>query len=511
MQTPSGELYNSQFEDNSFSALFQVKPFKNHEIKFNYQQFNAYNVGIPGAFPIFPNSAIVTYPEELRRLLSVEYKIHNLSESLIKLSAKYFHQFISRDVENIPGIVQFVPASNGQPPKRVSVLKINPGADHNVNGFQSQADFSFINHYVITGIDFWTRNYNGLRSKDQKIQILNPIDSSVVQTIFKSIFEKPLPDADFSNAGIFVQDEIELHEKFNVTLGGRYDFIWLKNAETINPLYEINDGVFNSIPADQKVIWNAESAENKSYVFNIGIVYSLSDESNITFNAARSFRSPSLEERYQYIDLGSLIRVGNPGLKPEQGYFFDLGFRTFPEYMNLTASFFLNSLNNLVSEEPGTYDGRNALIKTNIGEVLLYGFDYSIKYQLLNQLSIYHNLSYVRGINQKDDSNLPQIPPLNGIIGFEYRPFDWLNTNFTAIVFDAQNNVTEGEKVTPGYATFNLNIDFSNIRIENIIFGVSTGIENILDKEYRNHLSTNRGLVISEPGRNFYIKTNIAL
>ena len=511
MQTPSGELYNSQFEDNSFSALFQVKPFKNQEIKFNYQQFSAYDVGIPGASLLFPDNAIVSYPKEKRRLLSAEYKLNNLSKSLVKLSAKYFHQFISRDVENIPGIVQFVPASDGQPSKRVSVLKINPSADHNVNGFQSQADFSFINHYIITGIDFWTRNYNGLRSKDQKIQILNSIDSSVVKTIYKTIYEKPLPDADFSSAGIYVQDEIKLHDKFNVTLGGRYDFIWLNNAETINPLYEINDGVVNSTPADQKVIWNSESAENKSYVFNIGIVYSLCDESNITFNAARSFRSPSLEERYQYIDLGSLIRVGNPDLKPEQGYFFDLGFRTFPEFMNLTASFFLNSLNNLVSEEPGIYDGRNALIKTNIGKALLYGFDYSLKYKLLNQVIIYHNLSYVRGINQKDDSNLPQIPPLNGIIGLEYRPFDWLNTNFSAIVFDAQNDVAEGENVTPGYTTFNLNIDFSNIRIGNIILGVSTGIENILDKEYRNHLSTNRGLVISEPGRNFYIRTNIAL
>ena len=511
MQTPSGELYNSQFEDNSFSALFQVKPFKNQEIKFNYQQFNAYDVGIPGASLLFPDNAIVSYPKEKRRLLSAEYKLNNLSKSLVKLSAKYFHQFISRDVENIPGIVQFVPASDGQPPKRVSVLKINPGADHNINGFQSQADFSFINHYIITGIDFWTRNYNGLRSKDQKIQILNSTDSSVVKTIYKTTYEKPLPDADFSSAGIYVQDEIELHDKFNLTLGGRYDFIWLNNAETINPLYEINDGVVNSTPADQKVIWNSESAENKSYVFNIGIVYSLSDESNITFNAARSFRSPSLEERYQYIDLGSLIRIGNPGLKPEQGYFFDLGFRMFPEFMNLTASFFLNSLNNLVSEEPGIYDGRNALIKTNIGKALLYGFDYSIKYQLSNQVIIYHNLSYVRGINQKDDSNLPQIPPLNGIIGLEYRPFDWLNTNFSAIVFDAQNNVAAGENITPGYTTFNLNIDFPNIRIGNIILGVSTGIENILDKEYRNHLSTNRGLVISEPGRNFYIRTNIAL
>lgn len=371
-RTPAGELKNSQFEDNSFSALFQLKPLENHEIKLNYQQFSAYDVGIPGGAPLFPNNATVTYPEELRRLLSAEYKINNLSSSLIKLSAKYFYQFISRDVENIPGIVQFIPAGNGQPARRVSVLKINPGADHNTDGFQLQSDYKFNSHYLIAGFDFWTRNYNGLRTRDQKIEFLNPIDSSVVRTLFKTIYEKPLPNADYSSAGIYLQDEMNIFSNLNITLGGRYDYIWLSNTETYNPLYEVNDGVVNENSAGQKIIWETESAVNKSYVFNIGLLYSLSDNSNISFNAARSFRSPSLEERYQYIDLGTVVRVGDPNLKPEQGYFFDLGFRLFPENINLTTSIFLNSLKDLVAEVPGTYDGGNALIKTNIGEALLH-------------------------------------------------------------------------------------------------------------------------------------------
>jgi len=509
-QTPAGELSNSQFEDNSFSALFQLKPLENHEIKFNFQQFSAYDVGIPGGAPLFPNNAKVTYPEELRRLLSAEYKINNLSRSLIKLSAKYFHQFISRDVENIPGIVQFVPAGNGQPPRRVSVLKINPGADHNTDGFQTQADFKLTNHYLIAGLDIWTRNYNGLRTRDQKIEILNPSDSSVVRTLYKTIYEKPLPDADYSSAGIYLQDEMNLLDNLNLTLGGRYDYIWLSNAETYNPLYEVNDGVVNNNPTGQKVIWEAQSAENKSYVFNIGLLYSLSDQSNISFNAARSFRSPSLEERYQYIDLGSVIRVGDPNLKPEQGYFFDLGFRLFPDNLNFTTSFFLNSLKDLVAEVPGTYEGRNALIKTNIGEALLYGFEYSINFRLMNQISIYNTLSYVRGLNQKDDQDLPQISPLNGIIGIEYFPYEWMSADFSSIIFAEQNKVAPGEKTTPGYVTFNFKLNFINLTLGNIKMGFSTGIENILDQEYRNHLSTNRGSITTEPGRNIFMRANLA-
>ncbi len=505
-KTPTGELYNSQFEDNSLNALFQVKPFENQEIKFNYQRFKATDVGIPGAAPLFTNNAKVTYPEELRRLISVEYKINNLSNSLVKLSAKYFHQFISRDVENIPGTI---PVTNGQPPKRVSVLKISPSADHNFDGFQTQADFSFTRHYFIAGFDFWKRNYSGIRTKEQKIEILNPLDSSVVSTNYKTIFEKPLPDANFNSAGIYVHDEIKLVDYLNLTLGSRYDFIWLNNSETKNPLYEVNNGIINNNPDGQKIIWNSETAKNKSYTFNLGLVYSFSNQSNISFNTARSFRSPSLEERYQYIDLGNLIRVGDPNLKPEQGYFFDLGFRFFPNDLKITASIFLNTLNDLVSEVPGIYDGRNVLIKVNIGKALLYGFEYSVNFKMIDRLSIYNTLSYVRGKNQKDNLDLPQIPPLNSLIGIKYFALDWLSADFSSILFDAQKKVALGELRTPGYAYFNFQFDFSNIKIDNIRAGFSLGIENILDKSYRDHLSSNRGLIVSEPGRNFFMRINI--
>ena len=509
-KTPNGELYNSQFEDNSLTALFQLSPFENHEIKFNYQQFKAINVGIPGAAPLFPNNAKVTYPEELRRLMSVEYKINNLSSSFVKLSAKYFHQFISRDVENIPGTTQFIPGANGQPPKRVSVLKISPGADHNVDGFQTQADFNFTRNYLIAGFDFWKRNYSGLRTKDQRIEILNPTDSSTVSTNYKTIFEKPLPDANFYSAGIYAQDEIKLVDNLNLTLGSRYDFIWLNNSETKNPLYEVNNGITNNNPAGQKIIWNSETAKNKSYTFNLGLVYSINDYSNISLNAARSFRSPSLEERYQYIDLGNLIRVGDPNLKPEQGYFFDLGFRFFPDNLKITTSIFLNTLNDLVSEVPGIYDGRNALIKVNIGKALLYGFEYSVNVKLIDRVSIYNTLSYVRGKNQKDNLDLPQIPPLNSLTGVKYFISDWLSADLSATIFDSQKKVAPGELQTPGYTYFNLQIDLTHIQIGKISLGFSAGIENILDKSYRDHLSSNRGLIVSEPGRNFFIKTNIA-
>jgi outer membrane receptor protein involved in Fe transport len=35
------------------------------------------------------------------------------------------------------------------------------------------------------------------------------------------------------------------------------------------------------------------------------------------------------------------------------------------------------------------------------------------------------------------------------------------------------------------------------------------GVENILNKAYREYLSTNRGIIKDEPGRNFFLKLQV--
>jgi outer membrane receptor protein involved in Fe transport len=48
-------------------------------------------------------------------------------------------------------------------------------------------------------------------------------------------------------------------------------------------------------------------------------------------------------------------------------------------------------------------------------------------------------------------------------------------------------------------------IDLSLAKVE-----LFAGVENILDKAYRNHLATNRGLIRLEPGRNFFVKAKLS-
>jgi hemoglobin/transferrin/lactoferrin receptor protein len=506
IQTPDGELNNSQFEDYSFSGALNIFPIDNHRLKLDYQLFRADNVGIPGS-SVFPEQALVTYPYERRELISASYEIQNISKVFYKLSAKYSYQLINRDVENIPYIVQNIPASGGNPARRVSVLKITPSADHKNNNATLQGNFwLFDGHNLAAGFDYWDRSYNGERERYQLIEVLDSA-GNVVSTTNRITGEKPLPNSSYKSLGIFAQDEFKLFEdKLSTTLGLRYDFINITGEKTLNPVYVINNGVINNTPPNQQVIWDSTDENNSSYSANLGFIYSLFSSLDLTLGLGSSFRSPSLEERFQYIDQGSVVRVGNPDLEPEKGQSIDFGIRHYSVNLKILSSFFYSYFNDLVVEVPGTYEGRNALIKTNIGEARIYGFDFSADYNFWRDYIFYTTASYVKGDDITADGNLPEIPPMNGRIGFKFGFLDYLQTDISSTLFAEQNDVAEGEITTPGYAVFNLLLNTVPIKFSNISFRVFSGVENIFDKAYRNHLSTTRGSITIEPGRNVFLK-----
>jgi hemoglobin/transferrin/lactoferrin receptor protein len=505
-QTPEGELNNSQFEDYSFSGGLNIFPVDNHKLKIDYQLFRADDVGIPGAL-VFPDNAEVRYPYEKRELNSAGYEIQNISKVFYKLSAKYSYQLINRDVENIPHLVQNIPASGGNPARRVSVLKITPSADHKNNNATLQGNFwLFDSHNLAAGFDYWDRSYNGERERYQLIEVLDSM-GNVVSTTNVITGEIPVPNSKYRSLGIFAQDEFKLFsDKLSTTLGLRYDFINITAEKTLNPVYTITNGVLNTTPPNQKVIWDSTDTNNSSYSANIGFIYSLLPSIDLTLGLGTSFRSPSLEERFQYIDQGSVVRVGNPELNPEKGQSIDFGVRHYSDNLKIISSFFYSYFNDLVAEVPITFEGRNALIKTNIGEARIYGFDLSVDYNFWRDYIFYTTASYVKGDDITADGNLPEIPPLNGRVGFKLSFLEYLQADVSSTLFAEQNDVAEGEITTPGYAVFNFLMNTTPIKFSNISFRIFSGVENIFNKTYRNHLSTTRGSITIEPDRNIFLK-----
>ena len=480
-QTPEGILENSQFKDNNVSAAVGYRPFVNHEVKINYQRFSAKDVGIPGGDP-FPVTAKATYPTELREMYSAEYQIQNLFPSLMTLSMKYFHQLIERRVEIIPN------------PNAIT----NTGADHIIDGFQFQTDWYLSNNNrLIAGVDYWQREYDGSRTRH-----------IIPQKRF--IIDSPVPNSTYKSLGIFAQDEFILfNNRLNLTLGGRYDFINVSNEETNNPNYIIVDGNRNdNPPIIPEASYPKNEDDDKSWSANIGLLYKTTKNIDFTLNLARAFRSPTLEERYQYIDLGGVIYLGNPNLEPEKSYSLDLGIRYWSDIASIKGNVFYNTFTDLVADQ---YDINDSLYRTqNIGEAELYGFELSAEVNPYKKIVMYANTSYVRGKDIGNSTDLAEIPPLNGVIGIKSPISNLFNIDVNLRYSAEQNKVALGEKTSAGYGVVNLYANSFPINIGIIDIQLFAGIENIFDKAYRNHLSTFRGLVALEPGRNIFAKINVS-
>lgn len=472
---PGGKLENSSFKDESFVGSIKYAPLENIVFNFDYQKFNAYDVGIPGGEP-FPESAVAKYNYAGRELFQTSVDLNSINDYLIRTSIKYYHQIIERAVEIKPN----------------AMVTSKPGATHTTNGIVLQSDWIISeDNYLIGGIDYWQREYEGLR------EITN-LKSNVIKV------DKPVPNSKFRSVGVFLKDEIDFNKNLNISLSARYDFINITNEETKNPVYIISNGVKNTEVMDELSSYESYDENNGSVSGSIGSIYKFDDTFDLTFNLGYNFRSPSLEERYQYIDLGGIVYLGNPGLEPEEGISFDAGFRIWEDNLNFRFNTFLNLFSNLVIDDVLYTD--SIYIKNNVGDARFYGFDAKVDYNFYNDYLIYSGLSYVRGEDLTNNTDLPQISPLNGFAGIIIPLLDLVKMDFMLTFAADQNKTGIGENITGGYVYYDLSISSNKVSIGFVNITAVTGIQNLFNRKYREHLSTYRGFDMFEPGRNIFAK-----
>ena len=521
LRTPEGILPNSQFTSDNVTAKAGYKPFTNHLFKVQYQNNRSTNVGIPGG-DAFPGPADATYTNISRQLLSASYEISDVTGKLSSLKLSYFTQYIQRDVAMIPNTVTVTPLPAGI--QRVTPELVSPIGNHLTNGAQLQSTWNFTEkNTLIAGVDVWSRKLTTERTKIIRSEVLDP-EGIVVKTNNLIRGETPTPESSFSSAGIHIQDESHLiNDKLTLIVGGRADIIGVKNDVGFDIDYLIVNGIRNDSPPNQRITFEKGNESSISWSANSGMLYKLFKDIDLSFNLARSFRSPSLEERFKYIDLGNYVRLGDPILRPESGYSADLGLRIWKPELNFQIDAFVNRISNMIVEIPGefiytnntgpsegTTDTLPALINANVSKALLYGVDFGLQYNIYSGLVLSASGAYVRGKDTEADANLPQIPPLSGRLGLRYKFRRIGSAEVTVIGAARQNKIAGGEKETGGYARYDLALSSTNISLGPARLQIFAGIDNISDRSYTNHLATNRGSISVEPGRNFYLRLSLS-
>jgi iron complex outermembrane receptor protein len=230
--------------------------------------------------------------------------------------------------------------------------------------------------------------------------------------------------------------------------------------------------------------------------------------------------------------------IGNLALKPETSREINLGLNKNTDNFSIQPQIFYRSIDNYIQGVPsnnpianqfsqdmsnmhhGHIDEANALIYSNTNAEI-YGLDTNWNLSINNQWSADGVVSYVRGKRTDVKDNLYRIAPTNARISVNYQAAQApLKVSVESIIYARQKHVAsyanEPQRATAGYGIVNLNAQWTlNNQLQ-----VRTGITNLFDRYYANHLnSVNRnggsdiavgeGEVIPGMGRTLYVQAKV--
>jgi len=499
--TPGGILPNSQFHDASWGVKAGIMYSPNQEFKANYQHFEGWDIGIPGGRS-FQDSAVARYIGVARNQLAGEYIITDINENLQKIRIKAYTQNISRDVE-MKHITN--PITHLIDPS----LTILPGSLNKTSGVKVITDWDFENkQHLILGAEGWERDAQTLRLTEKN-------SADTLRTVTGDL---PTPNAKMYDAGVFAHYSWKIvPAKWTLDAGLRIDYVQTVNDTAFSPLFKYT--VKQNVRADvnnlaRRVMFVASSHEDIAYAAHVDLVYYPAINQQLNLSLSNSYRVASIEERFKLIELAGPKHVGNPDLKPEKGTFSNLSYTFLSDNWRIKADIFANYLMDLITEKQGTYTyidatgktvSESAFLNVNVSKALFLGAELDGMWQINKQFSLIANASYTRATDVDGNTYLPQIPPLHGFASINYDNKK-IGAAFSTLWATKQNEIAAGETATDGHIIFNVDAHSQNIKLNNTQLQLFAGVDNLLNAAYVDHLSSTRGDLKLESGRNIYLK-----
>ena len=336
----------------------------------------------------------------------------------------------------------------------------------------------------------------------------------------------------FWDASLYLQDEITVHDRIELTLGGRATF-YQTNAEL-----SIRDPAFDTF-----------NAFDSSLTGSAGVVVSLTESLNFVSNLGTAFRAPSLNDTTAVEVTNEGVTAPSPDLGPETSWTVEGGLKAKHSYFRGALTLFHSKVSGLVARKPvqeaykgealpqlhqdliKEYEGIDVLVFDNVDEAQFQGIEFAGLVPIQPTLSIFGNAALLRGEVLKIGGKAPdpqkpweartrREPPLNGIIGIQWEP---LNAQYWAMFFvrgaaeqrrlnrsdirdpRIQGSIRDPAEIkfeangaaidagTPGWWTLNIRggvrlLDYTRLTLS---------LDNLLNKRYRQH-----GSGVNAPGFN---------
>jgi iron complex outermembrane receptor protein len=333
-------------------------------------------------------------------------------------------------------------------------------------------------------------------------------------------FEVILPDFQTIRAGVYTICNWQATEKTLVQGGLRVDYG--KNITEYSKRY------IYAIPGQATDSLETVATNNDFYNVSgsLGLNRKLGKRGELRTNLGKSFRVPYPNETSSNgVHHGTFRHeVGNPDLKSEHGFQFDISTDWNWRKVTLNVAGFFNYFQNYIYLSPSakfsTLPEAGQIFEYKQHNVIYTGGELNWSYRPWKFLELSQAYEYVWNYNVETGIPLPFTPPGSILCEVRFRaeklwilesPYLFVNDHY----FFAQNRVDRNEPQTPGYNLINVGLGF-DIKLSNkekfkSDLNIRFSVQNVTDQRYLNHLSRYRWINVPEQGRNFVITVKIPL
>ncbi|RXJ88496.1 TonB-dependent receptor [Arcobacter sp. CECT 8983] len=266
---------------------------------------------------------------------------------------------------------------------------------------------------------------------------------------------------------VFLQNEIEITDSLNATLGARYDHI--SNA-------------------DSKV------------TFQAGAVQKFNDNTSLRINYSQGFRAPDTAELFVVAPVfkdgkrfGSDVIFGPKttayDLKPEESQSFEIALsNNFNKLSSEIVAFHTNIKDKIELVSYGTGAGKY-YTSENLDKVEINGLELRLDYDFTNYLNTNFNLTYLDTEDKTLNKELTFTPDISASLGIDYKITNSLNTNISLRYIGEQYTNSQNSEKTEDYTLVDLGLNYKINKTTSFY----TGVDNIFDKEVDEELGVNAG------------------
>lgn len=509
LETPIGEVPYTEFDSRSASLYLAYNINENMKVggTIDYYKLDFMSGTQEGDYDEF----FVDVPKWDRTKGALFFEMNNVNDYLARLRLDVFHQQSNKDMHNrvyTSGMYQM----DGMPMAFPGTTKMDNYADNKLKqtGFSVQSDWTLGEHYLIAGYEFSYDNLDAVSDMSLAVRVTSPIDMQLGATEYSSHW-----DAEQQQHSVYASMESPITETVKLNYGARYT--WVSSESTHNEngtRYGVMIGGGNGPTGSKPYTEHDRNDSSDGHaVFNLGAVWSPTNNMSLRASWAQGYRFPIIQEMYVDSNMGGETTYANPDLKPETSDNFEVGMRWNHKVFTLDSALFYSKADDYI-DTLTIADGINEY--ANVSEATTYGLETSLSFNVFENFEPYTTFTLMRRKFEQNsistyDSGTPEMTARygvrwNGVV-------EGLNLRADAFAISRSESVQKNFNYDPtdadskkdsfhlgGATTFNLTAGVSFGK--DSAHSIDVGLYNITDKLYQTSDA------IYEAGRYFTVKWN---